>query len=63
MNKKFEIKYLERAIYILNKIYELSGYEAYLVGGAVRDFLLNRSTSDFDVAINVKSLIVFKDRF
>lgn len=63
MNKKFEIKYLERAIYILNKIYELSGYEAYLVGGAVRDFLLNRSTSDFDVAINVKSLIVFKARF
>ena len=63
MNKKFEIKYLERAIYILNKIYELLGYEAYLVGGAVRDFLLNRSTSDFDVAINVKSLIVFKARF
>ena len=63
MNKNFEIKYLKRAIYILNKIYELSGYEAYLVGGAVRDFLLNRRTSDFDVAINVKSLIVFKDRF
>ena len=63
MNKNFEIKYLKRAIYILNKIYELSGYEAYLVGGAVRDFLLNRCTSDFDVAINVKSLIVFKDRF
>lgn len=63
MNKNFEIRYLKRAIYILNKIYELSGYEAYLVGGAVRDFLLNRRTSDFDVAINVKSLIVFKDRF
>lgn len=63
MNKKFEIKYLKRAIYILNKIYELSGYEAYLVGGAVRDFLLNRSTSDFDVAINVKSIGVFKDGF
>lgn len=63
MNKKFEIRYLKRAIYILNKIYELSGYDAYLVGGAVRDFLLNRSTSDFDVAINVKSVDVFKDRF
>lgn len=63
MNKKFEIRYLKRAIYILNKIYELSGYDAYLVGGAVRDFLLNRSTSDFDVAINVESVDVFKDRF
>lgn len=63
MNKKFEIRYLKRAIYILNKIYELSGYEAYLVGGAVRDFLLNRSTSDFDVAINVEFVDVFKDRF
>ena len=63
MNKKFEIRYLKRVIYVLNKIYELSGYEAYLVGGAVRDFLFNRSTSDFDVAINVKSIGVFKDRF
>ena len=63
MNEKFEIRYLKRAIYVLNKIYELSGYDAYLVGGAVRDFLLNRSTSDFDVAINVESVDVFKDRF
>lgn len=63
MNKKFEIRYLKRATFILNKIYELSGYEAYLVGGAVRDFLLNKSTSDFDVAINVESVDVFKDRF
>lgn len=63
MNKNFEIRYLKRAIYILNKIYELSGYEAYFVGGAVRDFLLNRSTYDFDAAINVESVDVFKDRF
>ena len=63
MNKKFEIRYLKRATFILNKIYELSGYEAYLVGGAVRDFLSNRSTSDFDVAINVETIGVFKDRF
>lgn len=33
---------------ILNK----NGYEAYLVGGAVRDFYLNKKVTDFDVTTN-----------
>ena len=29
---------------------EASGYESWLVGGAVRDLLLNQTSSDWDVA-------------
>lgn len=29
-----------------------AGYEAYIVGGAVRDLLLNKSPKDFDIATN-----------
>lgn len=36
---------------ILIKLEE-NGYEAYLVGGFVRDYLLNRNTNDFDIATN-----------
>ncbi|TWT28332.1 CCA tRNA nucleotidyltransferase [Planomicrobium sp. CPCC 101110] len=32
------------------RILENAGYEAYLVGGAVRDFLLGKQPDDFDVA-------------
>jgi poly(A) polymerase len=31
-----------------------SGYEAYLVGGAVRDMLLDRRAKDFDIATNAR---------
>jgi len=31
---------------------EENGFEAYLVGGAVRDFLLVRETNDYDIATN-----------
>jgi poly(A) polymerase len=37
-----------KVLYRLNK----SGYEAYLVGGGVRDLLLGREPKDFDVATN-----------
>lgn len=36
---------------ILIKLEE-NGFEAYLVGGFVRDYLLNRNTNDFDIATN-----------
>ena len=39
----------------LKKMYEFfehSGFEAYLVGGAVRDMLMNKPASDWDVATN-----------
>ena len=34
------------------KTLEKNGFEAYLVGGAVRDYLLNCKTNDFDIATN-----------
>lgn len=39
------------AAQVIEKLLEC-GYEAYLVGGAVRDFLLHVSPKDFDVATN-----------
>ena len=37
---------------ILNAIEE-QGYEAYLVGGAVRDYLLNKQNKDYDICTNM----------
>lgn len=37
--------------YILNK-FNQNNYQAFLVGGCVRDSLLNRSISDYDIATN-----------
>ncbi|MGM0845939.1 MAG: CCA tRNA nucleotidyltransferase [Bacillota bacterium] len=39
----------QQALPVLNKL-ENAGYEAYFVGGAVRDLLLNRETNDIDIA-------------
>ncbi len=36
----------------MNAIFEQSGFEAYLVGGAVRDMILGKQASDYDVATN-----------
>lgn len=36
----------------MNEIFAKSGFEAYLVGGAVRDLLLNKEASDWDIATN-----------
>jgi len=38
---------------IIDRLNE-SGFEAYVVGGCVRDFLLNRKPSDWDIATNAK---------
>ena len=37
-----------KVLYRLNK----AGYEAYLVGGGVRDLLLGKAPKDFDVTTN-----------
>lgn len=39
--------------FILEKI-EDNGYEAYLVGGCVRDYLLGKDPSDFDITTNAR---------
>ena len=38
----------------MNKIFRENGFEAYLVGGAVRDILLGKKAADWDVASNAK---------
>lgn len=38
----------------MNSIFDSNGYEAYLVGGAVRDMLLEKEVSDWDLTTNAK---------
>ena len=38
---------------VISALYD-AGFEAYLVGGCVRDFLLSRPIQDFDIATNAK---------
>ena len=42
------------------KVFEQNGFEAYLVGGAVRDICLNKKASDWDVATNATPQDVMK---
>lgn len=41
----------QNALKVIQKLHH-SGFEAYLVGGGVRDLLLNKQPKDFDVATN-----------
>src|SRR3989344_350933 len=56
MNKKFDLPAGEAGIpkEILNviKTLENGGFEAYLVGGCVRDLLMNKEPKDWDVTTN-----------
>ena len=38
----------------MNEIFESNGFEAYLVGGAVRDMLMKKEPHDWDVTTNAK---------
>ena len=38
----------------MNAIFSANGYEAYLVGGAVRDIIRGKKASDWDIATNAK---------
>lgn len=44
---------MEDALYVLNVLYD-SGYEAYLVGGFVRDHLLGVTSTDVDICTSAK---------
>ncbi len=48
---------MKTAIEIIDKL-KSSGFEAYLVGGAVRDYLLGKNPHDFDVATSAEPLQV-----
>lgn len=57
------INLLEKALELL-KIFESKGYEAYLVGGFVRDYLLGRKSNDVDICTNATPMDIkeiFKD--
>lgn len=41
-------KHIEQILYTLEK----NGYKAYIVGGSVRDMLLNKAPKDYDIATN-----------
>jgi tRNA nucleotidyltransferase (CCA-adding enzyme) len=43
------MKIFEKAFRVMHEL-ELHGYEAYLVGGAVRDYLIGKSVGDLDIA-------------
>ena len=49
----------EQAIPVLINI-EQAGYEAYFVGGCVRDFLLGREISDIDIATSATPVEIKK---
>lgn len=44
----------------MNEIFSQNGFEAYLVGGAVRDILLGKKADDWDVTTNAKPEEVMK---
>jgi len=51
-------------IHKIIKDLQVSGYEAYIVGGCVRDILMNRDSQDWDITTNAlpeQMLKVFKD--
>lgn len=41
----------EKCLYILRKL-EKSGFEAYIIGGCVRDMIMGRQVNDFDITTN-----------
>src|SRR5437016_4033221 len=41
------------ALYVMDKLKQ-AGYVAYLVGGSVRDLLLNRAPKDYDISTSAK---------
>ncbi len=60
-NEVFKVESLEpppQAVLKLLKTIQSVGYEAFIVGGAVRDRLLGRPTHDYDVATNAHPQII-----
>ena len=53
MYKDYNDKIPQEAIQIIQAI-EASGYEAYIVGGCVRDLLMNREPHDWDITTSAK---------
>lgn len=57
MEKKMHIELPEKVRFIINEL-EKAGYEAYAVGGCVRDSILGRIPDDWDITTSAKPLQV-----
>lgn len=57
MGNKMEMKLPEQVSYIIHRLEE-HGYEAYAVGGCVRDVMLGREPEDWDITTSAKPLQV-----
>lgn len=56
-NMKIQIKLPDKVKYIIEEL-EKAGYEAYAVGGCVRDSILGREPDDWDITTSAKPLQV-----
>ena len=52
-----EIQLPEKVKFIIDTIME-AGYEAYAVGGCIRDFILGREAADWDITTSASPLLV-----
>ena len=53
MNQKVRIEVPQKGQYIIDRIRE-AGFEAYVVGGCVRDRILGREPEDWDITTSAK---------
>ncbi|KJZ85377.1 Transcriptional regulator, RpiR family, partial [Clostridium sp. IBUN13A] len=53
----YKLKIPSDVQYIINVLIE-NGYEGYMVGGCVRDLLINREPNDYDITTNAKPEVV-----
>lgn len=51
--------YDKKALYVVEKLQE-NGFEAYFVGGCLRDFILGKTPKDFDVLTNARPEAIMK---
>ena len=64
MNLKTYKEQIPAAARFIMERLQASGYEAYLVGGAVRDLILGRQPGDYDITTNAlpeETEAVFRD--
>lgn len=53
MGNKYNSSIPKDALYIIEEL-EKNGYEAYIVGGCVRDMLMNREPNDWDITTSAE---------
>ena len=51
------VKYSPGAKEVIKRIKD-NGYSAYIVGGAVRDYILGRKINDFDICTNALPITI-----